>query len=60
MYNNIPMPMCFDESLMILPPKGTEPNDDFEIIREPENLRPLSLNNSDKKTITVLCCFLCA
>ena len=42
---------CFNESTTIFVPKGTQPHDPVEIIREPLQTRPHSLKNSDNKVI---------
>ena len=45
-------PKDFNESLTVLPPKGSNPEDKVKVIRAPEDTRPLSLKTSDNKTIT--------
>ena len=45
------MPFPFYASLGIFPPKGTCPQDQVEVIREPEKTRPLNLKNTDNKAI---------
>ena len=44
-------PTSFNESIMVFPPKGDSPHDDAEVIRSPSNVRPISLNNCDNKTV---------
>ena len=44
-------PPSFNESVTMFSPKGTQPHDPVEVIREPLKTRPLSLKNTDNKTI---------
>ena len=45
------LPLHFNDSLGIFAPKGTEENDDNEVVRDVGDLRPLSLKNADNKLI---------
>ena len=45
-------PLAFNESIIAFPPKGTDPLDTASAAtREPGDTRPLSLKNTDNKTI---------
>jgi len=44
-------PHRFNESLTVLPPKSTKPTDQERVIRPADETRPLSLKNSDNKTV---------
>ena len=44
-------PRCFNESVSVFSPKGSQPHDPVEVIREPLQTRPLSLKNTDNKII---------
>jgi len=44
-------PPSFNESGILFAPKGSQPHDPVEVIREPLQTRPLSLKNSDNKLI---------
>jgi len=44
-------PKGFNHSLTVLPPKGSEPGDADRVVRKAEDTRPLSLKNSDNKTV---------
>ncbi|CAK0845248.1 unnamed protein product [Prorocentrum cordatum] len=44
------MPLAFNMSESIFLPKGTQAGDAAEIIRKPEDTRPLSLKSTDNKT----------
>jgi len=44
-------PPSFNESSILFAPKGSQPHDPVEVIREPLQTRPLSLKNSDNKLI---------
>jgi len=44
-------PPDFNESSAIFVPKGSQPHDPVEVIREPLQTRPLSLKNTDNKII---------
>ena len=44
-------PPDFDESSAIFVPKGSQPHDPVEVIREPLKTRPLNLKNTDNKII---------
>ena len=42
---------AFNESITVFSPRGSQPHDPVEIIREPLQTRPLSLKNTDNKII---------
>ena len=44
-------PPDFNESSAVFVPKGSQPHDPVEVIREPLQTRPLSMKNSDNKLI---------
>ena len=46
-----PPPPDFNESAAVFTPKGSQPHDPVEVIREPLQARPLSLKNTDNKLI---------
>lgn len=45
-------PLVFNQSALVFPPKGTHEADEELVAREPENTRPISLKNTDSKTVT--------
>ena len=45
----IPLSIRFNESLGLFPPKGTDPQDDVEVIRSTDCTR---LKNTDNKTVS--------
>ena len=45
------MPIDFNDSITVFPPKGVEPGDSVDLIRDPMNTRPIALKNSDNKII---------
>ncbi len=47
----LPPPEGFNEAIAIFPAKGDEPADCDGVIRDPAGTRPLSLKNSDNKTL---------
>ena len=46
------MPLGFNFSLSVFAPKGSDPDDNiYECAREPVDIRPLALKNTDNKTV---------
>ena len=45
------MPLDFNDSLTVFPPKNSLQGDSEEVIRDPFSLRPISLKNTDNKII---------
>ena len=50
---NLPPP-SFNSSSFVFPPKGSSPSDRTEVIRSSRDTRPISLKNSDNKTIAAV------
>ncbi|CAK0811032.1 unnamed protein product [Prorocentrum cordatum] len=54
----LPVPMDFNESLLIFTPKGSEPEDRQTVTRLAKATRPLSLKNTDCKIVAAMGNFL--
>ena len=46
------MPISFNSSLLVFPPKGEEDGDEIAIERDSKDTRPISLKNSDNKIVS--------
>ena len=44
------MPLAFNLSTLVLPPKNVQPEEGSAVVRRPSDTRPLSLKNTDNKT----------
>jgi len=53
-YQGLGMPITFNDSLAIFPPKGDVEGDETEILRSAENTRPLGMKNTDNKAVTAV------
>ena len=49
--SGFPMPLAFNASESVFPPKGSRDDDARAVIRRPDETRPLSMKNADNKTI---------
>ena len=47
----VPMPLSFNDGVMVFAPKGGREGDEFAVYREAVDTRPLSLKNSDNKLV---------
>ena len=47
----IPMPISFNDGVMVFAPKGEREGDESAVFREAVDTRPLSLKNSDNKLV---------
>ena len=45
------VPIAFNQSFSTFPPKGSKPNDSFEVVRAAEDTRPLGLKNTDNRIV---------
>eukprot|EP00959_Pyramimonas_sp_CCMP1952_P074882 1564751-Pyramimonas_sp.AAC.1 len=47
-------PLGFNYADMAFAPKGSEMSDSYDVVRGPNQLRPLSLKNSDAKAVAAV------